>query len=511
MKKVWEGFIKQAKALKAGAIVQCQENPLGVLLILLVVSLLAWIIRQTAQNNWLGFEGKRLWHWMDLLLVPVIVAFVVWILDRREHMSDRIAAKARVDHEQNLTNQRAATDRKINNDRLNQQTLESCLEYISEHILNAHVSPATPLVKTAIIRARVLEVIDSLGYDYQRRDQVLRFLYETDYHKTGAASQPLFREANLSKLKLRKADLRQVDFTKTDLTSANLCGSRLSEACFEDARLPVSRLIGVSLDKANLTRADLNKACLAKSSLVDSILNDAQLNDANLKCANLSGAEMKKARLDYANLKRANLSDAQLSGAVMKGANLHSVSLQRTVLNNADLRETDLGSAIIEVDINQADFVNLRGAKIDESTIMPKKLRDVLEIQGTPSIKKKPNISDEKRERSSEDSLLDLLVSESADLEVKRDQRYKDVDLSMSDLDDVYLSGFDLFRTDFTGSQLRGADFTKSKLHRTKFTNCDLTGAILDGAEMDECELTGATITQAQLARAKNVPPIFTT
>ena len=195
----------------------------------------------------------------------------------------------------------------------------------------------------------------------------------------------------------------------------------------------------------------------------------------------------------------------------MKGANLHSVSLQRTVLNNADLRETDLGSAIIEVDINQADFVNLRGAKIDESTIMPKKLRDVLEIQGTPSIKKKPNISDEKRERSSEDSLLDLLVSESADLEVKRDQRYKDVDLSMSDLDDVYLSGFDLFRTDFTGSQLRGADFTKSKLHRTKFTNCDLTGAILDGAEMDECELTGATITQAQLARAKNVPPIFTT
>lgn len=510
MKKVWEGLIKQTSALKKGAVGQCQENPLGVFLVLLAGSLLAWVVWQTARNNWLGFEDKRLWNWMDLLLVPVIVAFVVWILDRREHMSDRIAAKERVDHEQSLTNQRAATDRKINNDRLNQQTLESCLEYISGHVLNSHMSPAVPLVKTAIIRARVLEVIDSLGYDYQRRDQVLRFLHETDFHKTGGTSQPLFKKANLSKLKLRKADLREVDFSGADLTSANLCGSRLFGACFEDARLPMIRLIGVSLDKANLTRADLNKACLAKSSLAGAILNDAQLIDANLKCANLSGAVMEKARLDNANLERADLSDAQLPGAVLRGANLKSANLRPTTLNNADLRDADLSSAIIEVGIDKAVFVNLRGAKIDASTVMPKKLRDVLELQGTPSIKSH-DISGEKKESTSEDSLLDLLVSEGAELEVERDQRYKDVDLSMSDLDDVYLSGFDLFRTDFSGSRLRRTDFTNSKLHRAKFIDCDLTDAILNGAEMDDCDLTGAVITQSQLTGAKNVPPIFMT
>lgn len=510
MRETESGQQKQIAALKEWFSNQVQNNPLGLAIILILSIVLVVIIGQTAINNRLGFEDKELWNWMELLVVPVIVAFVVWILDRREHMSDRIAAKERVDHEQNITNQRAKTDRNINNDRLNQQTLELCLEYISGHLLNAHTSPVSHSVKTAIIRARVLEAIDSLSFDYKRRDQILRFLQEMRLlDLSTSVSEPLFRgKVNLSNLKLRKADLRGVDFSGADLTSANLCGARLSKARFEGVTLVMARLICTSLNEAVLIRADLKNACLVKATLTNCALQHAELNDANLKHAKLNGAHFIGAHLDNANLQHADLSDADLTEAVLKGVNLNSATLQNAIIIKADLRESDLGSTILDIEDRNFNFVNMRGSKINESTFLPKKLRDILEIQGrTPE--ESHDALNERQDMRGEDELLDLLVSEGIESEMARNPRFKGADLAMADLDGAFLEGFDLSRADFTGSSLKGAKLNGSILHHAKFNNSDLTGAVLDGAEMNECDLTGATYTKDQLSKAINVPPIY--
>lgn len=506
---MWSRLKEQAIASRKWLVDQSQANPLAWFIILLAVCGLALVIWQTARYNRLGFNDKLLWNWMDLLLVPVMVAFVVWILDRREHMSDRIAAKERVDHEQNITNQRAATERKINKDRLNQQTLELCLEYISRNLLNAHASPVSPSIKRAIIRARVLEAIDSLGYDHNRRDQVLRFLDDMRLlHETTSISEPLFKGAqNLTDLKLRKADLRKVDFSGANLTSADLRRTRLTEARLTEARLPMARLFGACLDKADLTRADLSNAFLACANLEGATLGHAELNEAKLKHANLTGANLNDAHLERASLEHAILSNADLGGAVLKGAILKSAFLDGAKIDHADLRETRLQSANLYVE--SMNFVNLRGAEIDESPKLSRKLKDVLEIQGTSSNKSQDIPPAVNNEPSSEDSLIGLLVSEIPESEAGRNQRYKNAILSMSDLDGVALSGYDLSDADFTGSWLRGADLIGSILHRAKFINSDLTGAKLENAEMDNCNLTGATVTRAQLDKAKNVPPIY--
>ncbi len=165
--------------------------------------------------KWTGFQGKTLWDWLDLLLVPVMLAVGIFVLETTESRRQ----------EYNLTEQ---YKQQILRDYFNElsalvfeqqklETLTKAKEYAPEREL---------------LGSRTLATLEILGEDASRKSQIIRFI--------GNSSLSRFipiRRANLATLDLSYVDLTGADLRRTNLTGAILCGANLREANFEGAIL----------------------------------------------------------------------------------------------------------------------------------------------------------------------------------------------------------------------------------------------------------------------------------
>ncbi len=92
------------------------------------------------------------------------------------------------------------------------------------------------------------------------------------------------------------------------------------------------------------------------------------LRGVDLRSANLYGLDLRGADLRGTVLDRADLAHASLLRADLRGANFSRAYLYRT-----DLRESDLRGAVFSLTMRGTDLdgTDLRGALVDESTIIP--------------------------------------------------------------------------------------------------------------------------------------------
>jgi uncharacterized protein YjbI with pentapeptide repeats len=296
--------------------------------IVVVLLVMAFILqRQT------GFEGKTLWDWMGLLIVPLILGVGVFLLDTLEKRRQAETDRRRADHDRQLAEQRATSEREIAKDNQRQVTLEAYFDRMTALLLanNLRESSDGDEVRS-IARTRTLTVLREL--DGKRRGQVLQFLYELNLIN---GDKPI--------VDMRFADLRELD-------------------------LPYAHLENISLPEANLRKSNLHSAklCGANFNLADLdeiVLDWADLRNANLHCG-LSKAEIRAARLD---------------GAILAGANLHGASLINSSLVGADLRYANLkykneylGEGADNIDranlgLAKMSQCNLSGAKIDPAQL----------------------------------------------------------------------------------------------------------------------------------------------
>ena len=76
-----------------------------VAIVTLVVGLvLYWAIRADLAPEWTGFgpyneqadgsRSKTLWEWMELLIIPVVLAIGAWWINRSENENDRSSSRA---------------------------------------------------------------------------------------------------------------------------------------------------------------------------------------------------------------------------------------------------------------------------------------------------------------------------------------------------------------------------------------------------------------------------------
>jgi uncharacterized protein YjbI with pentapeptide repeats len=258
----------------------------------IVVALVALyvLIRISYALQWTGFgqtevkkgvqPSKTLWDWMDLLIVPVVLAIGGYLFTRSESRATQAAAER-----QNRATQVAA-DR-----RAQDEALQAYLDQMSAMLLDKdrplRQSKADADVRT-LARARTLTVLPRLAGDGKGR--VVQFLRESNVISRARAEQG--------------EDAKVVDLSGANLTDANLFGLNLRGVALD----------GVILEQASLRFAQLPDADLGRSSL----------SSANLEHANLS-----RANLSNAILWRANLSRADISGANLSGANLPSALLSR--------------------------------------------------------------------------------------------------------------------------------------------------------------------------------------
>lgn len=151
-----------------------------------------------AWADWTGFgeyplpksgnhPAKTLWDWLDLVAIPVVLAFGEWIRNRSERKSDRNIA---------LDQQR-------------QVILQAYYDRMAELILEKGLGDAlegSPVLNVA--RTQTLAALRVL--DGERKGQVVQFLCEVGLHRLSLAGADL-KLANLMETDLRWADLSGAD------------------------------------------------------------------------------------------------------------------------------------------------------------------------------------------------------------------------------------------------------------------------------------------------------------
>lgn len=252
------------------------------------------------------YPQKTLWDWLDLLIVPFVLATGAWWLNRAEKENERELAL----------------------DRQRQESLEQYFDRMSDlllrHDLRKRDDEGLGEEARTMARARTLTVLGSL--DPQRKARVIAFLFEARLiDKHGPV------------ISLYGADLRHADLANMGLSGVDFSGAILEQANLEEASLKNARLTRAYLDGADLVGADLTE--------VESWGVDMQQVDLRLSA--MQGVEL-SGDMAFSNFRRADLQWATLSG------NLQNADLRRANLSHAHLSFADLSGA------------NLDGAKYTE-------------------------------------------------------------------------------------------------------------------------------------------------
>lgn len=272
-------------------------------------------------------RGKTLWDWLDLLIIPIILAILAAMFSRIE--SERVAKREELDREFEQDRQMEAALQTYL-DRMTELILEKGLRsskggsadkdeaiggiqawLISKFSSGLILPSDTFKVAQDIARVRTLTVLRQL--DSKRKGLLLRFLHESKLIQREQTiillNQADLTGADLNRASLSWANLRGVDLSQAKLKRAYLARTDLSQADLTEAELARAHLKEVMLQWTNLTQADLNEADLQKAHL-----EYAKLNGTKLIRANLAGADLKFAKLIGADLTEADLTEANLQG-----------------------------------------------------------------------------------------------------------------------------------------------------------------------------------------------------
>ena len=268
---------------------------LVVLIALIVVIILGYIFRW----DWTGLSsyitpphpkdtdfqrGKTLWDWLQLLIIPAVLAVGVYLLNYTISRNEQNATEQRAQIEREAAEKRTTTERDIALNNQHEMALQSYIDKMSELLLTEHLGELKPEYEEVrkIARARTLTVLQRL--DAVRRFSVLLFLHESGLIKKGQCIVELdianLQGADLRGIHLEEGQLWGAKMQGADLSFAYLSGADLKDASLHGATLIEVDLRGAYLGGVDLTRANLTRAFVtneqldAAKSLQDAIMPD---------------------------------------------------------------------------------------------------------------------------------------------------------------------------------------------------------------------------------------------
>lgn len=239
---------------------------------LLCLAALLALVLEGYDYQWTGFgehkspqgdlvPAKALWDWLDLLIVPFVLAVGAFLLDGSRKRSERV----------------------IENDRQKQQILDAYFAYISDLLLEKHLTEDSDSnYARELARTRTLTALRLL--DGKRKAQLLQFLYEARLIDEEPVIQlngadltgALLDEATLSGAELRGIYFSGASICRAYLVRADLRGSDFSGADFSATDLTDARLVQATLDRANLKTAILTNSDITDVDLTNVLLTSEQ-------------------------------------------------------------------------------------------------------------------------------------------------------------------------------------------------------------------------------------------
>ena len=325
--------------------------------------------------DWTGFNGsnksRTLWDWMQLLIVPIVLALGATLFNR-----------AITHNEQNIADQRYINEQNIALDKQREDLLQVYLDRMSDLLLNGGLSQSSPDAQVRnIARVRTVTVLRQL--DTRRINYVLSFLRETKLVTPEPETNIIsFRSADLSRVDFKNVnlsdfDLSKANLSKADLTGANICKTNLSEANLNGANMSDTYIYFSKFNGASLNKAHFQKAYLDHVSFAGSLLHTS-LDNANFSKAQFHHVDLSRTTLEETDLSGAwfsdttNFSESVFFGASLRGARLTNAHLNEVDFTKADLREVSLaGAKLNKADLHEANLsgVNLAYADFNNANL----------------------------------------------------------------------------------------------------------------------------------------------
>jgi len=288
---------------------QIKEHPVATMMITLLVAvivlMLLSILGYIYNWGWTGLapyispphpqssdyqRGKTLWDWLQLLVIPVVLAIGGYFFNYTVSRNERKAA-----------DQRNQTEREIASDNQREQALQAYIDKMSELLLHENLRESKPEDEIRkIARVRTLTVLTRL--DGERKRNLLLFLYESGL---------IFKDHII------------IDLQGADLSNADLKGVDLHGAMLHKVNLYGSSMAGINLHETDLSEANLSHTYESGADLSKANLTRARFNGAEIYHANFAGANLTGTSFEFAWLRRSNISPEQLSKVIsLAGATL---------------------------------------------------------------------------------------------------------------------------------------------------------------------------------------------
>jgi uncharacterized protein YjbI with pentapeptide repeats len=275
--------------------------------------------------RWTGFADKTLWDWLQLMIIPLVLAGLAFALNSFQDERDQRREENRAEQQV----KRALDDKR-------EETLRTYVRDMSDLFLQRRLGAQHPPPKTRLV-ARTLTLTALRQLDGVRKGVLVQFLSDSQLIASSAEAGPV--------VDLGGADLRDVV-----MNGAILLG-------------------GASFENADMRRAQFRNALIWKPDFAR-----ADLRDANFTGASIEGPALKYptaftegepgACLSGVRFVRAHLSNLMIAGAGhdvdFTGADFTNVAFQgdftNVILHNATLTDTRVPKRFTETTVGRTDI-----------------------------------------------------------------------------------------------------------------------------------------------------------
>jgi len=183
---------------------------LAILAFLIVGAVFHW--------RWAGFD-KPLYDWMQLLIIPVVLALIAVWFNRIDKKNEQAIAQQRFETEQALAKQRAEAEQALALDNQQEAALQGYLDRTQELLLHEKLRESEQDNEVRnVARMRTLTMLHQLNT--RRANLMLAFLRE---------SRLITSDIRTSIIKLSTADLRKLDLHEVALYNIDLSDTNLSD------------------------------------------------------------------------------------------------------------------------------------------------------------------------------------------------------------------------------------------------------------------------------------------
>jgi len=396
------------------------------------------------RSNDLETPQKYIWDWLDLLVVPVVLALGGILITFINEINNReIAAYQRhLDRDLDLSNKQKDFDLQESMHQI--RLLSEYLSNMSKLMLDYKLRQKRKSVRD-IANAWTINAMMNLNKD--NKGEALRFLYNSDLI---SGNNPV-------------VNVSEMDFSETILKASNLSGANLSGIILNNSDLNKTNLSGTNLTNAKLSDADLSEAIINDINFTSAegssiILSDCNIHNLEVHRVKFPGAILENVNIYNSSFNRANFRELLVKDSDISEFSFNNCELQESYIDSSELLHTRINnSQLTSSKLNQTNFFDVKFVDCDLSYCR----FDNCKLDNVEFINTKL--------QSAIFLAIDLI----------------NVDLSNKDLRKI-----NFYKTNFNDSKLDGADMRNSYLFRSTLLDHqikvigNLEGAILPNGSL---------------------------